>query len=83
MPPKNSGANNLIVSIRISYLEQRDKSRGVEQRGAVHNCKINCARPASLDWRYRVKGKIKGAQARLPSCGGQAYATNSVIPPSA
>jgi hypothetical protein len=28
MPPKNGNANNLIVSIRISYLEQRDKSRG-------------------------------------------------------
>jgi hypothetical protein len=28
MPPENGGANNLIVSIRISYLEQRDKSRG-------------------------------------------------------
>src|SRR5271170_1062808 len=35
MPPKNGGANNLIVSIRILYLEQRDKSRAAARCAAA------------------------------------------------
>jgi hypothetical protein len=32
---------------------------------------------------HKVKSKIKGAQARLPTFGGRAYATSTVTRPSA
>src|SRR5580658_10254426 len=57
MPPENGDANNLIVSIRISYLEQRDKSRGAARCDARLQEQL---RPAKVD-RHGVQNVNAGA----------------------